>query len=350
MKRNKKLAVSIVSFALAFTCLIGGTYAWYVVSNTAQATFTGKTAEASEGLTLGVVNKNETFAAETNATWATDAQNQTLNLNDRAPADGFFPLTSRTYADGEALSLYEAPKYLTPLNTTVATKGFAQFELVFKSKKANAAIYLDEALTSFTDTSTDTSVLRALRVGFESVDAKSIYSPHPSRGLTESTNVGGRMDLNGDGVWDYDYDLAGHEDKYAEIVYGDATGVTYTTTQPADAITPKPVSNVDALVAKSVKQNDYHKETEYVSALTAGTQTSHGSKYYVHNATATAENHPLVKTSQEIDGYYYGVLKVTMWIEGWDPACRYDLTADQDFSYNFGFVAPELVSADGKQF
>jgi hypothetical protein len=39
-----------------------------------------------------------------------------------------------------------------------------------------------------------------------------------------------------------------------------------------------------------------------------------------------------------------------MWIEGWDPACRYDLTADQDFSYNFGFVAPELVSADGQQF
>ena len=349
MKRNKKLAVSVISFALAFTCLIGGTYAWYVVSNTAKAEFVGKTAQASEGLSFGVVAKNKVFDennAEANVVWAEN--NETINLNSYAPTDGFFPLTSRTYADGDVLSLYEAPKYLTPLNTTKATKGFAQFELVFKSKKANAAIYLDEALTSFSDTSTNRSVLKSLRIGFESVDAKTIYNPDPTRGLTESTNVGGRMDLNGDGVWDYDYDLADHKDKYAEIVYGDATGVTYTTTQPGDAIVPNPLSNPDALVGKSVKQNDYHKETEYVSGLTAGTQASHGSKYYIHNATASAENHPLVKTSIEKDGYYYGALKVTMWIEGWDPACRYDLTAGKDFSYNFGFVAPELVSADGQ--
>lgn len=346
MKRNKKLAVSVISFALAFTCLIGGTYAWYVVSNTAKATISGQTAQASEGLEFGYVNGASLDATASNVVWG-DA-NETLGLNNFAPEKGFYPVTSKTYADNQAITLYEAPEYRVANNITPATDGFAQFELVFKSKKANAAIYLDEALTSFTDSNTDKSVIKALRIGFEAGDVHTIYNPHPDRGLTETTNVGGRMDLNGDGVWDYDYNASTGE--YSEIVYGEATNVVTTKTQPSDAIAPNPVSNKDALVAKSVKQNDYHGTTNYVASLTPNKQVSHGSKYYVHDATDDSKNHPLVKTSQEIDGYYYGVLKVTMWIEGWDPACRYDLTASQTFSYTFGFVAPELVSADGQQF
>ena len=346
MKRNKKLAVSVISFALAFTCLIGGTYAWYVVSNTAKATFSGNTAKASEGLEFGYVNGDSLDATASNVQWATT--NETLNLNTFAPTDGFFPLTSKTYADNQTITLYEAPKYRVANNTTVATEGFAQFELVFKSAKQDAAIYLDEALTSFTDSNTDKSVIKALRIGFEAGNVHTIYNPHPDRGLTETTNVGGRMDLNGDGVWDYDYNASTGE--YSEIVYGEATSVVTTKTQPTDAITPKPVSNKDALDAKSVRQNDYHGTTNYVASLTPNKQVSHGSKYYVHDATDDSKNHPLVKTSNKIGDYYYGVLKVTMWIEGWDPACRYDLTASQTFSYTFGFVAPELVSADGQQF
>ena len=79
MKRNKKLAVSVISFALAFTCLIGGTYAWYVVSNTAKATFSGHTAEASEGLSFGYVNGDKLDDTASNVVWATS--NETLNLN-----------------------------------------------------------------------------------------------------------------------------------------------------------------------------------------------------------------------------------------------------------------------------
>lgn len=346
MKRNKKLAVSVISFALAFTCLIGGTYAWYVVSNTAKATISGHTAKASEGLEFGYVDGASLDATASNVVWG-DA-NETLGLNDFAPEKGFYPVTSKTYADNQAITLYEAPEYRVANNSTVATEGFAQFELVFKSKKKDAAIYLDEALTSFTDSSTDKSVLKSLRIGFEAGDVHTIYNPHPERGLTVSTNVGGRMDLNGDGVWDYDYNASTGE--YSEIVYGEATGVVYTKDEPTDSIVPTPVINKDPLIAKSVKQNDYHGTTNYVASLTPNKQVSHGSKYYVHDATDDSKNHPLVKTSQEIDGYYYGVLKVTMWIEGWDPACIYDLTASQTFSYTFGFVAPELVSADGQQF
>lgn len=353
MKRNKKLAVSVISFALAFTCLIGGTYAWYVVSNTAQANFTGKTAQASEGLSLGLVTKNSTFATDNDATWMDGTT--PLNLSGRAPTDGFYPVTSGSYTDGDDISLYRAPEYLKPLNTTTVTPdvGYAQFELVFKSKKADAAIYLDEALTSFTDSSADTTVIKSLRIGFESTNAKTIFSPDPTRSLTETTDVGGRLDLNGDGVWDYDYDLAGHEDKYAEVIYGEVEdGYDYTTTQPTGAKAPVPHSNTDVFNANSVLNNQYQKGTEYVieDTLKAKTQVSHGSKYYIHNATAPSENHPLVKTSNKIGDYYYGVLKVTMWIEGWDPTCLVGNTDSKQFSYNFGFVAPELVSADGQKF
>lgn len=351
MKRNKKLAVSVISFALAFTCLIGGTYAWYVVSNTAQANFTGKTAQASEGLSLGLVATTGSFAADADATWMDGTI--PLNLNGRAPSKGFYPVTSGSYVDGSDINLYRAPEYLKPNNQTPVTpsEGYAEFELVFKSKKLDAAIYLDEAITSFTDSNQNESVLKSLRIGFESLDAKTIFSPHPSRGLTESTNVGGRLDLNGDGVWDYDYDLANHEDKYAEVIYGEVEdGYTYTLTEPTGARTPVPYSNTDVFNAKSVKNNQYQKGTEYVESCTAKTQVSHGSKYYVHNATDTTANHPLVKTSKKIGDYYYGFLNVTIWLEGWDPTCLVDRTAKQEFSYNFGFVAPELVSADGQQF
>ena len=38
MKNAKKLGLSVASFGAATLCLVGGTFAWYVVSNTGTAT------------------------------------------------------------------------------------------------------------------------------------------------------------------------------------------------------------------------------------------------------------------------------------------------------------------------
>ena len=54
MKNAKKLGLSVASFGAATLCLVGGTFAWYVVSNTGTATISGTTAKADGSLTIGI--------------------------------------------------------------------------------------------------------------------------------------------------------------------------------------------------------------------------------------------------------------------------------------------------------
>ena len=54
MKNAKKLGLSVASFGAATLCLVGGTFAWYVVSNTGTATISGTTAKSDGSLTIGI--------------------------------------------------------------------------------------------------------------------------------------------------------------------------------------------------------------------------------------------------------------------------------------------------------
>ena len=54
MKNSKKLGLSVASFGAATLCLVGGTFAWYVVSNTGTATISGTTAKSDGSLTIGI--------------------------------------------------------------------------------------------------------------------------------------------------------------------------------------------------------------------------------------------------------------------------------------------------------
>ena len=54
MNNTKKLGLSIASFGAATLCLVGGTFAWYVVNNTGTATISGTTAKADGELTIGI--------------------------------------------------------------------------------------------------------------------------------------------------------------------------------------------------------------------------------------------------------------------------------------------------------
>ena len=56
MKNTKKLGLSVASFGVATMCLVGGTFAWYVVSNTGTATISGTTAKVDGELALVMDN------------------------------------------------------------------------------------------------------------------------------------------------------------------------------------------------------------------------------------------------------------------------------------------------------
>lgn len=360
MKTNKKLALSIASFAAAMACMVGGTYAWYVVSNTATATMSGKTVESSDGLVMGVCRTTSTFATDADATWNgdfNDTDKAPLNVNTAIASNGyatkdFAPLTSGSYSDGNGISLKAAPTEKIHYNSAAAdVTGYAKFTLVFKTIK-ETSIYLNIPQVTFTDNSTSgSSVIHALRIGFESDLSKSILAPATLNGSV-NTNVGGVMDLNADGVFDYEFDETASGSRYKEIYYGESVDVpTYDTILKDDnnasndnTAAPKNNSNPYFLSGKHLGfANDaYAEDVDVVSASTvAKTQQAHGLSYYAYDASVDASNHPIVKTSTVIGEYYYGQVDVTMWIEGWDTACRQDYISGKDFGFTFGFVSQE---------
>ena len=361
MKTNKKLALSIASFAAAMVCMVGGTYAWYVVSNTATASMSGKTVEATEGLLLGVANTTGTFAADGDASWNgtfADTNKPALDLNDAIKNNGyatagFTPVTSGSFDGTQAIALKDAPTTSVAFNDAAADKtGYAKFTLVFKTIKDDTEIYLNIPQFTFNDSSdTGTSVLHALRVGFESDTEKSILAPYYLNDDPATvTKVGGVMDLNTDGVYDYTFDLnAAEGERYKEVYYGEVDGdVTYRDLTATDEVqVPKVHSNPYFLVGKHLGfANDHYKENVKVvdvEKTTAKTQTAHALSYYAFDSSADGVNHPITKTSTQSGEYYYGTVDVTMWVEGWDEACRQDYIAGKDFGFTFGFTAPTLI-------
>ena len=303
MKNAKKLGLSVASFGAATLCLVGGTFAWYVVSNTGTATISGTTAKADGSLTIGIrphtiegakalitqfgsgehdefkvekVGNEEdipTYERDPNVEindiyWNYQAgSNFTKKGNQIQPThlravyynDGYTdrdtenfiaPVTSRHFNDkGLALgsgedkndkillydipdrnalagptgnydsntSIYKAPggsasqeeinKYKEGIKAI--KEKYMSFTLVFNTNGvANQPIYLDNASTYFIGGSLDNqtvthNVVKTLRVSFESNYNNYIYSPSHFNYETVHTNVGGYLDLDADGVWDY---------------------------------------------------------------------------------------------------------------------------------------------------
>jgi len=362
MKTNKKLALSIASFAAAMVCMVGGTYAWYVVSNTATASMSGKTIEATDGLVLGVANTTGTFATDGDATWNgtfAETTKKPLGLDDVIKNNGyatagFTPVTSGSFDGTTNIALKDAPTTSVAFNETTADKAeYAKFTLVFKTIKADTEIYLNIPQFTFNDSGdTGTSVLHALRVGFESDLEKSILAPYYLNDDPATvTEVGGVMDLNTDGVYDYTFDLnAAEGERYKEIYYGEADGeVVYRDLDTAtdEVQVPDVHSNPYFLAGKHLGfANDQYKENVKVVDVAntkAKTQTAHALSYYAFDSSTDGQNHPITKTSTKIGEYYYGTVDVTMWVEGWDEACRQDYIAGKDFGFTFGFTAPTLI-------
>ena len=302
MKNAKKLGLSVASFGAATLCLVGGTFAWYVVSNTGTATISGTTAKADGSLTIGIrphtiegakalisqfgSGENDEFKVEAvgDEDIPTYERDPNVEINDiywnyqkgskfneqgnqiqpthlrtvyyndgytdRDTENFIAPVTSRHFNDqslalgtgqekNENILLYDIPDRNAlagptgnyDSNTSIYTapgdnaspeqitkykegikaikEKYMSFTLVFNTNDvANQPIYLDNASTYFIggDLRNQTvthNVVKTLRVSFESNYNNYIYSPSHFNYETVHTNVGGYLDLDADGVWDY---------------------------------------------------------------------------------------------------------------------------------------------------
>ncbi|MGM9808510.1 MAG: hypothetical protein ACI31I_02155 [Bacilli bacterium] len=319
MKNSKKLGLSVASFGAATLCLVGGTFAWYVVSNTGTATISGTTAKADGSLTIGIrphtiegakalieqfgSNGHDEFKVEAvgdediptyegtppdvegnpdveinDIYWNYQAGSNFTEKGNQIKAshlravyynDGYTdrtfenfiaPVTSRHFNDkdlalgtgdvkNDNVLLYDIPDrnalagatgnydsdtsiYTAPVHPgdealedelaqytrdlakykdgiKAIKEKYMSFTLVFNTNGvANQPIYLDNASTYFIggDLGSQTvthNVVKTLRVSFESNFNNYIYSPSNFSYDKVSTNVGGYLDLDADGVWDY---------------------------------------------------------------------------------------------------------------------------------------------------
>ena len=321
MKNTKKLGLSVASFGVATMCLVGGTFAWYVVSNTGTATISGTTAKVDGELTMGIKphtlegayallkDHRANYKAEAIGNLDIDPDNYTFEDDETFDSslltecddiywnyqdvgsnvkgnqigaaaltsvfynDGYTdrklegyiePLTSRSFVEGSGIdgknpsinlfevpdgnalagvsgnydsdtTIYDAPEVVTlpdepteeeqaaydqylldlaAYNEKVAQmKGkYISFTLVFNANgNAGQEIYLENNGTQFVggyttngqEMSADHDVVKTLRVSFESATNNYIYAPSNYYYDVLRTPVGGYLDLNADGVRDY---------------------------------------------------------------------------------------------------------------------------------------------------
>lgn len=409
--RNKKIGAAITSFAIAFVSLAGGTFAWYVTSNTAQANIGGATIK-TDHLKVGMLPYTQSgkAVAQTSISGGSGDEidgygsvyfpNATNVLDDSTTvlsasmiekvyvADGYatgvnqtnnhviHPITTGAFQSGDDLTMFDKVTELdyNPAATDAGgeddyapTAYYIRFKLMFATVGPEKSIYLNEALTTVASgnmsTQNQKDLVKSLRVGFSPVviagtnetivtQPNRIYNPTANFLSTDvvETEVGGRLDLNGDGVWDYDdvTDISTNPTMmtYKERYYGQHTGgdITYTpfvedlaATPAVERVIPIPGSNSNSWSAfGSVRNEDeVNMPSETLTfdptAVTADVQESYGIKDFSANGGT-----PIVVS----DANGYAAVEITIWLEGWDPNCDNDIQGET-FSLGLGFVSPD---------
>lgn len=378
-KKNKKVVAAVVSLSSAACLLAGGTFAWYVVSNTATANVGGQSVAAENmhvGIKSAAISGTSGFTADTNGhadvywydgytnagTTTTalapfnTALKKAIGVDDSATNKLIKPVTSGKYVDNDEVKLYNAPKEsdtANSLGTEAAVADYIQYTLAFNTVGGNKEIYLNRAMMNFSVdtisgvTATDiqkANLLQSVRVGIESTDDSStairtIFAPYSTTDVT--TEVGGYLDLNADGVKDYTVQDVSGELAYVDKYYGqyETEGTQAEVTETAQKRVPIPNSNRDAfMIDYSVTGADskYNYKTYTNTGAVASTQVAHGMNFYTYAPGVSGDYNNYIAVS---DATGYAEVTVTIWLEGWDKACINGIENAQ-LSATMAFVSP----------
>jgi len=257
------------------------------------------------------------------------------------------PITSKRFQTGDEISLYDRPSSNSATYTRVvdfsseANKSdYIAFDILFNvgvirqdetvSGVANNAIYFDND-TAFAGKN---NITQALRLGFESAYTSDIISP--GRNEKGSIAVGGRMDLDEDGYFDFTSDPTLLEDgeideTLYEIAYGDF---------------------VDDLTDDSwglAENEDIPADTSEVAFYNGSTKS--GVRPLTNAIPATA-HYDKISTYQQSTGNMpiavtdengIAEVKIKIWLEGWDHACT-NLLVSGTFGAQLKFISSPLTS------
>lgn len=361
---------------VAFAGSVSGVLAWFVYSNRATISYSGTTIYSTESLQIGMPNgtsenpvlSNEEISrfglvSETingvpyvfepvGSTLESEVITQYL-VNSGYTAEFLTAASSNKYEAGDTLSLTKPVSYLENTSDPADKKNYVTIPMVFRVPYTNGSTttYAQEQNVYLTDIPThkvrgDGDLSQAIRVyvdTYSSIPTKdevegtstrdtssdTRYLLAPSATRDGSTTIGGILDMNGDGYYDYD------PFTQQEVLYGSYTG-SGTNTQSYDG-TDSPLSDINGtgesdpstFLAKhkgSVSKGyvDYSGLTfdkaNYV-APSSVYPSDDGQGHYTGGK-------PMCVTSDDSSGL--GRVDFTLYLEGWD----HSLT-DTNLSYTF---------------
>ncbi|MCR5185187.1 MAG: hypothetical protein K6C32_03820 [Bacilli bacterium] len=372
MRTNKRITIGLISLAcLTSAALIGtaaGSLAWYAYSRTGTVSYRGTSVSNTALLNVGIVDDGPTYkiSAATITQYGLTRESidnhsivfchstngldyrviQEYLSNSTYAVDTLSPITTQvpSYDASGNLIFYKSPEYGQTNISSYAAEESDYVKLPFAFRVGNAnneGIVSDDIwLTGCSVQASAKNIHEAVRIHLDNGTTKFIMKPANKTTSKESTKLGGLLDLDGDGTYDYDdelkecyYGLADNAPTYASSAYGPSTqldnvnGVSDT----SEASTflakhnerAKAVTNIATIGPKVVENETYGTVTPLINTTTGA--------YY-----AGATGKPITTTSA-VTGVGYATF--TIYIEGWDhsvidQASGYDFNLDLKFEIN----------------
>ena len=342
-----------------FASLVGtvsGSLAWYAYSTRATLSYTGTSIEKADQLQVGICSptrittyttkemSEETYEGDNNYYYFAPVGNGLTSslLTKYLDANGYatnylIPATSGSYQDGDALHLKRSPIQEMHGNVRPSQKGdYAYFQFVFriaKSTFSSTTEYLDgqeiwlKDATARASFAGNGSVYKSLRIFVDRTGTLSNYIFNPSAEQAGFTKVGGVLDLDNNGYFDYDGDGK-------EILYGDYDTTVNTDSKlsvdgynDADEISDvnqSGATEADSFTAAHAQGIRYFTKeklaecgikTAQYKCLSDITPVSDGSG----RLTNPDPDNPvsICKTAGNED-HYFARVNMTIYLEGWD--------------------------------
>ncbi len=357
MQKNK-IALVAISFIISALGVGTGTFAWFEVVDLTGATVSGTLRGEGDTLQVGFrlsepLSSDErtlfNFTPDTHDipgegyVYWTDTEIEPETFAFLYAREGFSqnnsvqPITSGSYQMGDEIEFYE--RSLASYSTTSRTRAidkiadkthYVGFTLLFRMAHVNPQNPEDDSegvagYNIFFDYGMrfigSQNVTRALRMGIQTQEMTDIIAP----GATEpgTIEVGGRMDFNGDGIYDYttSWRYFGH---YYEIAYGEFE----------NELTDENWGIPSGIDVPPDEDNEYFYDADSFAEAAPLIGAIPKTATYNPISKYTPLGIPLATTNE------LGVaeMDITIWLEGWDHDCTNQI-ASAKFGADLKFLS-----------
>jgi len=333
MIKSKSFAVALMTLSLTAITAVSATFAWYQIQVNASASYDGTSVGNSTKFQIGlrsaaVLNNSEEYGLILDETrpgiyWSNgDLDNATLNyylMTNGYATTALTPITSGIYSAGLPFSLINSPQYLTEFVASPAlTSSYVKINFVFRVTKLSGEEFNigDVYLKDFA-ISGNGSIQNATRVYFSSNSFVGLLNPNSI--IDGATAVGGILDLNSDGYFDYNTSTDNFGNVIQEeFVYGNYGSVNYAANE---------TTGTGQKTFTGSCFNAFHKDGVHAATFTASSASYLGTSSMVDNQTVLTSINANTSVAD---------LTMTLYVEGWDSSSS-DTTNGQRFSLVMNF-------------